>query len=53
MDRTFKCKSTPITVLVVGDIGVGKTTAVRRFIGRPFATKVVPTVGYEFYSKCI
>jgi flagellar biosynthesis GTPase FlhF len=31
-------------VVVVGDTGVGKTTALRKFTQRPFPNHVVPTV---------
>jgi small GTP-binding protein len=40
-------------VLVVGESGVGKTTAIRKLIKRPFPTRVVPTVGFEFYSGVV
>ena len=39
--------------MVVGESGVGKTTAIRKLIGRPFPTRVVPTVGFEYYSGII
>lgn len=50
MDHTFKSKIITHSVLALGDSGVGKTTAIRRFIGRPFPTRVVPTVAFEYYS---
>ncbi len=53
MELNFKSKDYTKKVLVVGETGVGKTTAIRKLIGRPFPTRVVPTVGFEFYSGVV
>jgi len=40
-------------VLVVGDIGVGKTSIIRRYVNRSFSTQYKTTVGVDFHLKTI
>ncbi len=50
MEEVIKGKIWNTLVLVVGDITVGKTTAIRRLAQRPTINKIVPTVAIEFYA---
>jgi len=40
-------------VLVVGDIGVGKTSIIRRYVNRSFSTQYKTTVGVDFHLKTL
>eukprot|EP01086_Lenisia_limosa_P010722 TRINITY_DN35331_c0_g1_i1.p1 TRINITY_DN35331_c0_g1~~TRINITY_DN35331_c0_g1_i1.p1 ORF type:complete len:214 (-),score=68.74 TRINITY_DN35331_c0_g1_i1:64-705(-) len=40
-------------VLVVGDLGVGKTSFIRRYVNNVFGTMYKPTIGVDFALKAI
>lgn len=42
-----------LLVVLVGDVGVGKTCIVERFIHNKVPTNIMPTVGHEFFQKVI
>ena len=40
-----------LKILLVGDLGVGKTSLIKRFIEDNFSIQYIPTKGVEFYVK--
>jgi small GTP-binding protein len=39
--------------IIIGDSGVGKTNLILNFIGEPFKTSYVATIGVDFKSKTL
>jgi signal recognition particle receptor subunit beta len=45
--------TTPVTILLIGKAGAGKTSLARRMVGRGYAENPMVTVGFEYLSTTI
>jgi GTPase SAR1 and related small G proteins len=42
-----------IKILILGDMGVGKTSLMLRYVDDQFSERHMPTIGVEFRSKTV
>ena len=42
-----------LKIITLGEAGTGKTSIIKRFVNNCFNDRVMPTVGFDFYSKKI
>jgi len=52
-NRGFYSKDEPLKILVVGDVGVGKTALIRRYVHGQFSHNYKATVGVDFALKVL